>query len=135
MVIGGLYRTVAEISFCRAVKRIVSASAPLTLMSATAEAVIPTLQSKGDSEKRSRDRKKAAGGKKEKRIVTTSLRTGLAMTPLRRNFSGAYAEAAGGRKWGIWVSLFNTFRGTMTAWNIRKGVSLLCWIFLTYSGR
>ena len=42
----GLYRTVAGISFCRAVKRIVSASAPLPLTSATAEPTAPTFQDK-----------------------------------------------------------------------------------------
>ncbi len=53
--ISGLYRTVAGISFCRAVKRIVSASAPLPLVSATAEPGASTFQSKSGGEKRSRD--------------------------------------------------------------------------------
>ena len=44
--ISGLYRTVAGISFCRAVKRIVSASAPLPLTSATVEAGASTFQDK-----------------------------------------------------------------------------------------
>ena len=51
----GLYHTVKEISFCRAVKRIVSASAPLPLVSATVEAGASTFQSKSGGEKRSRD--------------------------------------------------------------------------------
>ena len=55
MIIDGLYRTVAEMLFCRAVKRIVSAPAPLPLMSATVEQTAPTFQSKSDSAQRSRD--------------------------------------------------------------------------------
>ena len=46
MVIGGFYRTVTGISFCRAVKRTVSASAPLPLTSATVEPDAPTFQDK-----------------------------------------------------------------------------------------
>ena len=65
MVVGGLYHTIAEISFCRADKRTVSASAPLPLMSATVEPIAPAFQSKSDSEKRSRDRKEVGGGKRE----------------------------------------------------------------------
>ena len=65
MVVGGLYHTIAEISFCRADKRTVSASAPLPLVSATVEAGASTFQSKSGSEKRSRDRKEVGGGKKE----------------------------------------------------------------------
>ena len=61
-----LYRTVTEIKFHRAVKRIVSASAPLPLISATVEAGAPIFQSKSGSEKRSRDRKEAAGGNKKR---------------------------------------------------------------------
>ena len=55
MIIDGLYRTVAEMLFCRAVKRIVSASAPLPLILATVEANVSIFQSKSGSEKRSRD--------------------------------------------------------------------------------
>ena len=46
-VIGGLCRTVAGIFLCRADKRIVSASAPLPLISATVEAGAPAFQSVG----------------------------------------------------------------------------------------
>ena len=55
MIIGGFYRTVTEILLRRAVKRIVSASAPLPLISATVEAGALAFQSKSGSEKRSRD--------------------------------------------------------------------------------
>ena len=55
MVIDGFYRTVTEFKFHRAVKRIVSASAPLPLISATVEVGAPIFQSKSGSEKRSRD--------------------------------------------------------------------------------
>ena len=50
-----LYRTVTEIKFHRAVKRIVFASAPLPLISATVEVDAPIFQSKSGSEKRRRD--------------------------------------------------------------------------------
>ena len=50
-----LYRTVTEIKFHRAVKRIVSASAPLPLISATVEAGALAFQSKSGNEERSRD--------------------------------------------------------------------------------
>ena len=73
MVIGGLYRTVAEISFCRADKRTVSASAPLPLISATVEAGASIFQSKSGSEKRSRDRKEAVGDKRGR--IAASLRS------------------------------------------------------------
>ena len=46
-VIGGLCRTVAGIFLCRADKRIVSASAPLPLISATVEVDAPMFQSVG----------------------------------------------------------------------------------------
>ncbi len=55
VIFGSLYRTVAEIFLCRAVKRIVSASAPLPLVFATVEPIAPAFQSKSGSEKRSRD--------------------------------------------------------------------------------
>ena len=51
----GLYHTVTEISFCRADKRTVSASAPLPLISATVEADAPIFSSKSGSIPRSRD--------------------------------------------------------------------------------
>ena len=46
MVFGSFYHTVTGILFCRAVKRTVSASAPLPLVSATVEAGAPTFQDK-----------------------------------------------------------------------------------------
>ena len=49
----GLYRTVTKLFICRADKRIVSASAPLPLISATVGAGVSTFQSKRGSEKRS----------------------------------------------------------------------------------
>ena len=55
MIIGGFYRTVTGIFLCRADKRIVFASAPLPLISATVEVDAPIFQSKSGSEKRSRD--------------------------------------------------------------------------------
>ena len=55
MIISGFYRTVTEILLRRAVKRIVFASAPLPLISATVEVDAPILQSKSGSEKRRRD--------------------------------------------------------------------------------
>ena len=55
MIIGGFYRTVTEILLRRAVKRIVFASAPLPLISATVEVDAPIFQSKSGSEKRRRD--------------------------------------------------------------------------------
>ena len=64
MVVGGLYRTVTWIFLCRADKRIVSASAPLPLISATVEVGAFIFQRKSGSAQRSRDRKEAAGGMK-----------------------------------------------------------------------
>ena len=55
MLVGGLRRTVAEVFLCRADKRIVFASAPLPLISATVEAGVSIFQSKSGSGKRSRD--------------------------------------------------------------------------------
>ena len=55
MIIGGFYRTVTGIFLCRADKRIVFASAPLPLISATVEVDAPIFQSKSGSEKRRRD--------------------------------------------------------------------------------
>ena len=69
MIINGFYRTVTEILLRRAVKRIVSASAPLPLISATVEVGVFIFQSKSGSAQRSRDRKEAAGGMK--REMTT----------------------------------------------------------------
>ena len=48
MVVDSLYRTVTGIFLCRADKRIVSASAPLPLISATVEAGAPMFQSVGE---------------------------------------------------------------------------------------
>ena len=76
MVIDGFYRTVTEFKFHRAVKRIVSASAPLPLISATVEVGVFIFQSKSGSAQRSRDRKEAAGGMKRE------------MTPLRGVWAG-----------------------------------------------
>ena len=66
MIIGGFYRTVTGIFLCRADKRIVSASAPLPLISATVEVGAFIFQSKSGSAQRSRGRKEAAGGMKRK---------------------------------------------------------------------
>ena len=66
MIIGGFYRTVTEILLRRAVKRIVSASAPLPLISATVEVGAFIFQRKSGSAQRSRDRKEAAGGMKRR---------------------------------------------------------------------
>ena len=74
--------------------------------------------------------------KGEARPSPSSLRSATSPKGRGKGRSHGTSEGAGdGGILRIWVSLFNTFRGTMAAWNIRKGVSLLCWIFLTYSGR
>ena len=84
MIIDGFYRTVTEILLRRAVKRIVSASAPLPLISATVEVGAFIFQSKSGSAQRSRDRKEAAGGMKRRTDSHASdVGHWLGMTPLR----------------------------------------------------
>ena len=103
----GLYRTVTKLFICRAVKRIVSAPAPLPLISATVEVGAPIFQSKSGSEKRSSgvisrpplgggwQREALAGGEKTAYYVSPSVKTEGFDTSLTEGGKDAPAGAAG----------------------------------------